>query len=142
MADIEVLAEDQVSIESLQQLFKRAFFKASIDEDGDLVVQGEGPRVFVMLLADNKLIKFMCMYGLREDAPMADKLALVNRMNDDVILGRFCVPVERPDLLMADYYLGYEEGVSAYQVINAMRMFGRVVQGAIRLCDADSNLVE
>ena len=34
MATAEVLAEDEVTISNLAQIFKRAFFKTSIDKDG------------------------------------------------------------------------------------------------------------
>jgi hypothetical protein len=35
-----VIPEDAVSIAALDELFKRAFFKTKIDEDGDLYVTG------------------------------------------------------------------------------------------------------
>jgi|GEM_PF-2097789 len=34
-----ILAEENVTLENLADLFKRAFLKATIDEDGDLIVE-------------------------------------------------------------------------------------------------------
>ena len=141
MADIEVLADSEVSLDTLEQLFKRAFFNTSRDSDGDLVVQGDGPRVIVLLDDEKQMVKFLAMYGLKDNAPLQLKHTLVNKMNDDVIFVRFSVPEQRSDMLVADYYLPYEGGISAFQIINAMRLFSRVVPGAIRVCD-ELDLVE
>lgn len=42
MAMAEVIAEDEITISNLAQIFKRAFFKTSLDEDGDLIVHIDG----------------------------------------------------------------------------------------------------
>ncbi len=44
MATAEVLAEDEVMISNLAQIFKRTFFKTSIDKNGDLIVDIYGRR--------------------------------------------------------------------------------------------------
>lgn len=141
MASAEVLSEDEVTPANLAQVFKRAFLKASVDEDGDLVVQSDGPRVLVTVDEDKKLLKFMTVYGVKQSARLQVKHALANKMNDDYILGRFSIPEGRPDLLIADYYLPYEEGIPAFQIVAALRLFARVVPGAIQDCDKD-DLVE
>ena len=141
MATAEVLAEDEVTTSNLAQIFKRAFFKTSVDKDGDLIVHTDGPRVIVTLNQDNKLIKFMTVYGVKESAGLDLKHTFTNRMNDEVIVGRFSVPKTRPDMLIADYFLPFEEGIPAFQIVSALRLFARVVPGAIRACD-ENDLVE
>ncbi len=141
MATAEVLAEDEVTTSNLAQVFKRAFFKTSIDNDGDLIVQTDGPRVIVTLNQDNKLIKFMTIYGVKESARLDLKHNFTNRMNDEIIVVRFSVPKTRPDMLIADYYLPFEEGIPAFQIVSALRLFARVVPAAIRSCD-ENDLVE
>ena len=141
MAMAEVLAENEVTTSNLTQIFKRAFFKTSLDKDGDLIVHTDGPRVIVTLNQDNKLIKFMTIYGVKESARLDLKHTFTNRMNDEIIVGRFSVPKTRPDMLIADYYLPFEEGIPAFQIVSALRLFARVVPGAIRACD-ENDLVE
>ncbi len=141
MATAEVLAEDEVTTSNLAQVFKRAFFKTSIDNDGDLIVQTDGPRVIVTLNQDNKLIKFMTIYGVKESARLDLKHNFTNRMNDEIIVVRFSVPKTRPDMLIADYYLPFEEGIPAFQIVSALRLFARVVPAAIRSCD-ENDLLE
>lgn len=137
MATAEVLAEEEVTAANLAQIFKRAFFKTSLDKDGDLIVHTDGQRVIVTLNPDNKLIKFMAVYGLKESARLELKHAFTNKMNHEVIFGRFSIPKSRPDSLIADYYLPFEEGIPAFQIISAIRLFARVAPYAIRACNTD-----
>jgi len=133
----EFISETDVNADTLAAVYKRAFFKCDKDSDGDLRVHTDGPKVLVTFNEDNKLIKFMAIYGLKENEPEDKKLRFLNRMNDTIIFARFSMPEKRPDVLMADYYLPYEEGLPAFQVVQAMRAFSKIVVGAIRACDED-----
>jgi|YNPNPStandDraft_1061719.scaffolds.fasta_scaffold09435_3 hypothetical protein len=141
MADVEYLTESEVTKENLAQLFKRAFFNTTFDSDGDLVVQTDGPRVLVTIDPERHLVKYMAIYGVTEWSPIEQKLALSNALNDKFIFARFSIPEKRDDVLIADYFLPYEGGIPAFQIISAIRLFSRVVPAAIRVCD-DNNLVE
>ena len=104
-------------------------------------MESEGPKVVVSIQEKHKLIRYVIVYGMNEFGPLDQKLSFVNRMNDDVIFARFSVPESRPEMLMCDYFLPYEEGVTAFQIVTAMRLFARVVVGAIHACD-DDDLVQ
>ena len=58
-------------------------------------------------------------------------------MNDSVILARFSVT--RGQVLMADYYLPFEEGELPYQIVKSLRVFGQVVMRAIREREHDTD---
>jgi hypothetical protein len=137
----EFIPENDVNADTLAAIYKRAFFKCDKDSDGDLRVQTDGPKVVVAINENNKLIKFMAIYALKENESDDKKLRFLNRMNDTIVFARFSMPESRPDILMADYYLPYEDGVPAIQVVQAMRVFSKIVVGAIRACDED-DLVE
>lgn len=141
MSNIEVLSESEVTKENLVSLFKRAFMSTSFDDDDDLVVQTDGPRVYVTIDEEKKLLKYMAIYGVNESSSLELKYALTNKMNDNFIFGRFSIPEQRPDMLVADYYLPYEEGIPTFQIVSAVRLFAKVVQSAIRASD-DNDLVE
>lgn len=87
METAEILPENEVTTENLATLFKRAFFSISFDKDGDLVVQTDGPKVFVIVDENKKMLKYMTIYGVKETSPLELKHALANRMNDSIILG-------------------------------------------------------
>lgn len=139
MASARLLAESEVTMSNLDELFRQAFFQTSLDKDGDLIVQSDGPRVIVTIDQQKKLVKFMAVYGLRAEVALGPKLALVNRMNDEIIYVRFSVP--RDDILVADYFLLFQEGIPAFQLVSSLRLFARVVPAAIRACDQE-DLVE
>lgn len=140
MEEIEILAEDEVTSDNVARLFKRAFMRTIIDEDGDVRVETDaGPKVLISLDEDRKLLKFTTIYGLKDSATEAEKLAFVNKMNDDMIFVRFCVA--DADMLVADYFLPYEQGITAYQIVLTVRLFSRIVPAAIQTCDED-DLVE
>ena len=131
----EIIAENIVTPETIRDIFRRAYFSTTLDDDGDVRVETDDPIVFVSINANNKLLKYTTVYAFRETTSMEPKLAFVNRMNDELIFCRFSVPEDEPDLLMADYYLPFGEGVPAFQIVSALRLFARVVPRAIHDCD-------
>lgn len=142
LGSAEVLGEAEITTSNLEQLFKNAFFGATVaDEDGYLMIETDGPLVMVSVEPGKKLLKFMTIYGVKKSSSLEMKHALINKMNDEIILGRFSIPESHPDVLVADYYLPYENGIPAYQIVSALRLFSKVVPGAIRNCD-DDDLVE
>jgi hypothetical protein len=129
-----MLAEEEVTIPNLVQLFEQAFFKTEVDGDGDIVVHTDGPRVCVRLPEGKQLVKLFALYGLKS-ARLEQKHALVNRMNDDFVLVRFSIPDQHPEILMADYYLPFDRGIGSFQIISSLRRFAGVVVAAIKKCD-------
>src|SRR4051794_18361244 len=80
-----IIPEDTVSIASLNELFRRAFFKTKIDEDGDLYVTGglEVP-IWIRVDAERKLITFFTFMhrDLNEHPPFTE--AVANHLNTTV----------------------------------------------------------
>ena len=134
------LNEDKVTPTHLLQLFKNALMKASLDEEDDIrVTTVLGSLFMIEVLSEQKMLKYVSLFGFKKHANTSEKLALLNQLNSSVILSRFSMP--REDVLLSEYFLPYEEGISSYQVINCLRLFERVTTGAIRQFDP-SNLVE
>jgi hypothetical protein len=136
------LNEDKVTPTHLLQLFKNALMKASLDEENDIrVTTMPGSLFLIQVLSEQKMLKYVGMFGFKdnEQANTSEKLALLNQLNSGIILSRFSMP--REDVLLSEYFLPYEEGISSYQVVNCLRLFERVTTGAIRQFDT-SNLVE
>ena len=136
----EFIPEDEVAPDTIRDLFRRAFFTTSLDADGDVRIETDDPIVFVSINTDNKLLKYTTVYSFKKTASLESKRAFVNKMNDGVIFCRFSVPEEAPDILTADYYLPFGEGVPAFLVVWALRLFARVVPRAIHDCD-DNDIV-
>lgn len=124
----KVLTEDEVTIPILKEIIESAFLKAILDNDGDLIVHTDnGPRVIMTVDKDRKLIRFLLIYDNESGWLKAEH---TNRMNDSCIFARFSVP-DRGDVITIDYYLPFEGGVTAYQLISALRILARVVPAVI-----------
>jgi hypothetical protein len=125
----KVLTEDEVNIPTIKKIIESAFLKATLDNDGDLIVHtDDGPRVILTIDEDRKLIRFIAIYA-NESGWLGAKHS--NRMNDSYVFARFSIP-DQGDRIIADYYLPFfGGGVTAYQLISVLRLFTRVVPAAI-----------
>lgn len=141
MADIEVLQEKEITTPILESLFERAFFKTTIDSDGDLVVHTEYANVSVIINENSKLIKLMSIYGIKDNADEISVLRFLNEVNREVVMVRFSVPENHADVLLAEYYLPYDEHLSTFQLVNTLRFFARIVPSIVNEYDTQ-NLVE
>jgi hypothetical protein len=140
METAEVIAENDVTKAGLAEIFKRAFLRTSFDNDGDLIVDIDGARIIITLDQANKLIRFMYIYPTKKSVDVNAKQIVINRLNNELMFTRFAIPQERPDLLVADYYISYEEGIPAFQLVSAVRLLRRVILGAMRICDQNGIL--
>lgn len=138
MANIEAFREEEVTQEKLEDLFKQAFMSTTIDRDGDLVVESEQVNTFVHVIKGNNLIKYAAYFAIDESYPEKDKYELANRMNRQIVFCRFSVEKKA---LVCDYFLPYEEGISKFQIISSIRLFGKIIPSAIKSCD-DIGLVK
>jgi len=129
-----------MSNEKMHELFKAAYMKPELDSDGDVRIKGpSGVHHIISVDSEKQLLKFMSIFGLKEDRSREEKLELVNKLNDGVVFSRFSMP--RDDFLLADYFISYEEGVMPLQIMNCMLWFDKTTIGAIRAYD-ESDLVK
>lgn len=132
----EFLCEDQIDTAKLLSLFRQAFLEVEVASDTRLRVRAEnGTRVSVAVDAKRQLIQFVIAYGLREDAPMLDKLALCNRVNDQVIFVRFSV--SDPTTLCSDYNLPFDGGITTAAIMGTLRRMARITGQSIGEMDED-----
>lgn len=134
---LQLIEENEVTTDILVDLFEQAFYETSVDSDGDVLVNVDTYKVFVILDQDRKLLKYMALHAVKESASPESKLALVNKLNDEYIFCRFSIHGQNSNQLIADYFLSYEKGVTGYQIIRSLRLFGRLVPASIRDCDED-----
>ncbi len=139
MLAADILDERDVNTQNLGRLFKRTFIYHKECDDGDLLAISEGEYPVVISCEDDlKFIHYMCFLTVKESASYADKLILVNDINSSAIFARFSLV--RPELILADYFLPFEDGVPAFQVIASYKIFSDSVLRAIRKHD-DKGLV-
>ncbi|BCM89862.1 hypothetical protein IAD21_01710 [Abditibacteriota bacterium] len=127
---IPLIAEKDISLARLQAIFEAAFVENDVDEDGDLYIRTEnGTKIFVSLDERNKLVRFTALYGLKEDAVEADRTALANTLNDNIVFVRFSATTRNS--LVCDYYLPYNGAVSPLHVVTVTRLFNRIIASSL-----------
>ena len=121
----DYLAEDEVANERLLTLFKQAFIPVEVVSAHHLRVTSEsGIKMHVAVDSGRKLISLVTTFGLREDAPMEQKLQLCNRINDSVIFVR--LSVTDATTLCSDHALPFNGGICSASIISAVRLLARV----------------
>lgn len=126
------IAEGDMSLETLERLFKSAYFKISVVGEDTLSVQMSADlSAKIHIDRQHKLLFFYKVYGFKSQADQAKRVDLANRINDSAILVRASVPDDHSDSLVLDYYLPYEDSVLAFQVVNGLRRFSEVANKAV-----------
>lgn len=136
-----VIAESEMSIATLEQLFKNSFFKTSTVSNGDLSIQIGSGHVQVRMDKDHKLLRFYKVFSFRKPEADPRKIAMANQINSNVVLVRASVLDERPNGLVFDYFLSYDASVPAYQIVWGLRYFSEVVNKAVNEYDTE-NIVQ
>ena len=131
-----ITAAAEITIENLQELLSASYVTNEIDTEGRILATTDsGLKVFITLNDANKLIKFALGFRIKEDASEEQKLQLANRINDKIVLVRYAVST--PEVLVADYFLPYGQGIIPMQIINSLKLLDRVCLAGIREHDTD-----
>jgi hypothetical protein len=131
-----IVPATDVTIANLQELLSSSYVNNELDADGRILATTDsGLKVFITLNEANKLVKFALGFRIKDDASEEQKLGLANRINDKVILVRYAIPA--PEVLVADYFLPYGQGIIPTQVVNSLKLLDKVCLAGIREHDTD-----
>jgi hypothetical protein len=107
-----IIPEEDVSIETLHARCRRAFFRAKLDEDGELYVTGgvEFP-IWVEVDDNRKFIRLFTFVSRDLSKDQAYTAEDANGLSGSVVLAAFFVDSERPERLNAHHFLPFEDGL-------------------------------
>ena len=128
MAD-ELILPEAINSDTLKKLFEEAYMDVSVDTDGDLIVK-DNYRCYLRPDPDGRLISIYAIFGANAAAVDQDKLAYVNKVNDQVKLIRASVSANGK--FFYDYYLSVEGGITKRAVVLAVRRFFSCLSSALR----------
>lgn len=129
MSVVEFIEEKDVSPEMIVSIFKRAFFNTQYLSGGVWIDEKNTFAVMIEIETKGKYIKFRSSVGIKESASISEKHAFANMLNDAVLV-RFKIYDEA--ILIGDYYLPYDSGISAFQIVNTYRIFSDVFTRILR----------
>jgi len=127
----ELISKDELTSAKLLDVYKRAYFDASLDSDGEVRLSIDGLLMFAVTDPDRGLLRFRLGFSVKSDATRQQLLELCNRINDQLIFIRASFPVSMEPRLgvLLDYYLDTTSGVTGHEIINGTRRFRAVVSG-------------
>jgi hypothetical protein len=125
----EFIYPEWINADALKKLFEEAYMEVSVDTDGDLIVK-DNYRCYLRPDADGRLISIYAIFGAAPDAAEADKLAYINRVNDQVKMIRASVSANGK--FFFDYYLSVEGGISKRSIVMSVRRFFSCLGSALR----------
>jgi hypothetical protein len=125
----EFIYPEGINQDALKQLFEEAYMEVSVDTDGDLIVK-DNYRCYLRPDPDGRLISIYAIFGANPSAAQADKLAYINRVNDQVKLVR--ASVSSNGKFFFDYYLSVEGGISKRSIVLSVRRFFSCLASALR----------
>jgi len=125
----EFIYPEAITADALKLLFEEAYMEVAVDNDGDLIVK-DNYRCYLRPDADGRLISIYAIFGASDGAVEADKLAYINRVNDQVKLIR--ASVSSNGKFFFDYYLTVEGGISKRTIVMSVRRFFSCLGSALR----------
>jgi hypothetical protein len=126
----ETLTPDQVSAQSLKEVFEASFMDAAIEKDGRLIVRDKYQISFTWHEGRER-IRVSAHLRARDKADPVAKLRYVNHVNDQLSVVRACVTDE--GTFFYDFYIPVAGGITRRAFVMAVRFFVDQVQAAIDL---------
>jgi Putative bacterial sensory transduction regulator len=124
----EIILPEAVTKDMLQALFTEAYMDVSLDSDGDIVVK-QSYRCYVVPATDGRFIRLYSLFKPNPDATAENKLAFVNRVNDELIIVRAYVTDSGG--FGFEWYIPIEGGVTKKLIVLAVQRFHRMLDSAI-----------
>jgi hypothetical protein len=139
LAGNEYLAEEDIDRATLGDLFSRAFMRVSYDKDGDLWAQdADAPKVMITVDLVRRMIRIAAAWRFKQGTDFDARQRLAARTNDAFMMARF--RAVEPQLFLAEYFLSYEKGLLAAQLVHSLKLFGRITQSSVREHDGEDVL--
>lgn len=112
-------------------VFAVAQYRTTIDEDGAIVVHGDGLEAWVMLDQPSNRLRFFAAFALTEDAAHADVLQAVNDFNEAYAVAR-AYTVRRSSGARGVFFdsdITYGGGLIPINMLTRFRIFENILKG-------------
>lgn len=137
MMSIKITEENDVTVDSVYEIFKSAFMKA-VEPDGDALAVDFGThRVLITVTEESKLLIFSTVILLEYGSP-DEAIIWANELNriQEIVQFYIAAGPENTLYLGARCSMSYEIGIIPFQVINMAKQFHEISSKSI------SNFIE
>ena len=133
----ELIPSEKITLPLIGALFAAAKLGIKVTDEGALIVINTDADLAIEIERDTQrqTLVFRSIKGFDPDSTAEARALLCNRLNENLVFARFAAIPE--DLLVADYFLCYEGGVTAHQILRAYRWFISACRGSLTEFDTD-----
>jgi len=127
------LSESEVTIKTLVECFTSAFLKVADEESDSFWVPGESLKTKVTIDEKRKYLRFSIVYQLSDKTTSSVAITQCNKVNEEYIVIRFsALEIQGTQCVACNYYMTYEEGLIAFQLIKMVKKFEQFTVEALR----------
>lgn len=125
-----LIPAEEVTNPKVLDVFNQAFMEAEIDADGDVKVMIDGTKLFFSVTEGKPFLRVFALWGIKQGKTRMQMLELCNRLNDHMIMVRFCIPDStREPAMYADHFTMLAGGITPQEIVEIARRFVSVVRG-------------
>ena len=131
----DLIGPENATLETVRDILDAALMDVEIDEENGFVIIDDEIVARAKLSDSRERLQLIACYRVREDVQRAERLELVNRINDQYVIVRAAMSDD--DELWIDYAVVLKGGTTAKNIAHATRMFLKVAEMAVKDCDED-----
>lgn len=117
----ETVSADDVSVYLLKRWVSEKY-GCKIDDDGDLILNKDGGKIFVTVKKKQKMVRIFSIFGAYEKRSINEMIKLANRFNDKKIFLRVSINPESGSS-WCDHYIVYNGGLNSKNFIETVDWF-------------------
>jgi len=138
VSEMSVIKASDVTKEKLIEIFTNAAFEVTQDDDGELYLKGGDFPLWVSIDEKGKYIKLRSYLACKEGSPL-EELPDLSAACNEYILVNFTPTVyeDGRGYLNGYYYMYYNFGLIAPQLVYTVKQFSEIFLAAIRESDQD-----
>lgn len=124
----EMITPENVSNELLKNIFDRAYFKTSFDDNGNFLFQDRF-RTFIDINKNKNYLTLNTHFKIDTNAPFSNVVNYANRINRELIQVK---AIAQENLLSIEYDVWIEGGILDRNIIFAAKFFASQLTGVVQ----------
>ncbi|MCU7806114.1 MAG: YbjN domain-containing protein [Candidatus Thiodiazotropha sp. (ex Lucinoma borealis)] len=127
---MDMITTENVSPQSLNEIFDAAFMDCVLDENGHLTVQGKY-TYYVLLESGNKFIRLLLHIRPREGASVETCRHYCERVNAEMIVLRLA-PVNGNESIGMEWHVSLTGGITPKHLVLCFKEYDELIQDALQ----------
>ena len=133
-----LIEKDACNDSALFEIYKSAYMQPSQDDDGHVKLVVDGIHLSARALPDRPYFALSTVFGVKSEAARLQCLELCNRLNDHMIMIRFCVPEAADEqCIYVDHFTVTEGGITGEEIVAVTHRFAKVIRDGFSKYDTD-----